>query len=180
MQLGRESWRSYTRRPRRAFGKRHGQEPNPACISEAALHRRGVCRVEREKEELLYLWMLPACLPACLHDASLGSVERAALKNWPVRWQSRYYGNVNLIRKTERGRDVGNPRSRRKPVNTSGLSQCKKQSPYTGWCRPVKQPIFVCVCLADFTFPLEHDLTPIPVFRDMSLEPPTGLCRSDL
>lgn len=58
----------------------------------------------------------------CLHGASLGSVERAAPKNWPVRWQSRYYGNVNLIRKTERGRDVGNPRSRRKPANTSGLS----------------------------------------------------------
>lgn len=39
---------------------------------------------------------------ACLLDASMRKAERMAffLNNWPARWQSRYYGNVNLI--TER------------------------------------------------------------------------------
>lgn len=97
MQLGRESWRSDTRQPRRALGKRQGCEPNPACISQAELHRRGAVGWRERRKRLLYLGM-----PACLLDASMGKEERMALflNNWPVRWQSRYYGNVNLI--TER------------------------------------------------------------------------------
>lgn len=39
----------------------------------------GGCRVKRGEEELLYLWMLSACLPVCLQDATPEKVERAAL-----------------------------------------------------------------------------------------------------
>lgn len=63
--------------------------------------QEGGCWVKREQKAASIPWDA-ACLPACLLDASMGKAERMAffLNNWPARWQSRYYGNVNLI--TER------------------------------------------------------------------------------
>lgn len=172
MQLGRESWRSYTRRPRRAFGKRHRREPNPACISEAALHGLGFAGW-RERRKSFYTsgCCLPACLPACM------MLHWKVWKGWHFSLKVGLWGDKADImvmsipseRRREEHRDVRNPRSSSRLTNTSGLSQSKKQSPYTGWCCPMKQPIFLFHRLY---FSLKHDLTlsfclTILVFRDI-------------